>query len=376
MKSYIVGGWVRDLLLAPLYPSQKAHDKDWVVVGATPSLMVSQGFKPVGNSFPVFLHPKTHEEYALARTEKKSGHGYKGFTFYASSDVTLDEDLSRRDLTMNAIALDTQTNTLHDPYNGQQDIRDHLLRHIQSSFTEDPLRVLRVARFAAQLPSFRVHPSTLQLLRAMVASGETRYLTAERIQQEMLKGLNARQPTVFIDVLQSCGLWQHLYPYALWRSESELRHALYRNTFDPSTALWMPLCILGYYIQNEQDCQKFLNEIKAPKDAIQFTMALRLLHDVHNQATLSLEDLQRLMTRWDVVRRPAIFERLLQIGAGPLNISLECLQLLKTACQAWRAVDTAQIVQTTPPSSIAQAILKARLNAVTKAISPKKCKLN
>ncbi|MUK76457.1 multifunctional CCA addition/repair protein [Aliivibrio fischeri] len=201
MKIYLVGGAVRDSLL-----NIDVKDKDWVVVGSTPQEMGALGYQTVGQDFPVFLHPKTKEEYALARTERKSGQGYKGFTCYAEPDVTLEEDLLRRDLTINAIA-QADNGELIDPYNGQQDIIDRTLRHVSEAFTEDPLRVLRVARFAARFHhlGFMVAPETMDLMRELVDSGELSYLTAERVWQEWQKSLSSQHPEIFLSTLKECG---------------------------------------------------------------------------------------------------------------------------------------------------------------------------
>ncbi|WP_063659143.1 multifunctional CCA addition/repair protein [Aliivibrio fischeri] len=201
MKIYLVGGAVRDSLL-----NIDVKDKDWVVVGSTPQKMDSLGYQTVGQDFPVFLHPKTKEEYALARTERKSGQGYKGFTCYAEPDVTLEEDLLRRDLTINAIA-QADNGELIDPYNGQQDIIDRTLRHVSDAFTEDPLRVLRVARFAARFHhlGFTVAPETMNLMKVLVDSGELSHLTAERVWQEWQKSLSSQHPEIFLSTLKECG---------------------------------------------------------------------------------------------------------------------------------------------------------------------------
>ncbi|AAW86739.1 fused tRNA nucleotidyl transferase/2'3'-cyclic phosphodiesterase/2'nucleotidase and phosphatase [Aliivibrio fischeri ES114] len=201
MKIYLVGGAVRDSLL-----NIDVKDKDWVVVGSTPQKMDSLGYQTVGQDFPVFLNPKTKEEYALARTERKSGQGYKGFTCYAEPDVTLEEDLLRRDLTINAIA-QADNGELIDPYNGQQDIIDRTLRHVSDAFTEDPLRVLRVARFAARFHhlGFTVAPETMHLMKVLVDSGELSHLTAERVWQEWQKSLSSQHPEIFLSTLKECG---------------------------------------------------------------------------------------------------------------------------------------------------------------------------
>ncbi len=208
MKLYLVGGAVRDKLLG--YPFT---EKDWVVVGATPEEMIEQGFRQVGSDFPVFLHPKTKEEHALARTERKSGSGYKGFQCFTDTSVTLEEDLSRRDLTINAIAEDNEGNLI-DPYGGQQDIANKILRHVSDAFVEDPLRVLRVARFAARYQhlGFTIAPETLALMTAITDSGELQHLTPERVWVETDKALRERSPRTYIEVLRQCGALKMLLP--------------------------------------------------------------------------------------------------------------------------------------------------------------------
>src|SRR3989344_772566 len=185
-------------------------ERDWVVVGVTPEEMVFQGYRPVGKDFPVFLHPQTHEEYALARTERKSGRGYKGFTVYAAPDVTLEADLARRDLTINAMAKD-EAGRLVDPFGGEKDLRDGVLRHVSEAFEEDPVRILRVARFVARL-GFRIAPETMQLMRRMVDSGEADHLVAERVWQEFSRGLMETHPARMLEVLAECGIAQRLLP--------------------------------------------------------------------------------------------------------------------------------------------------------------------
>ena len=199
MQVYMVGGAVRDALLG-----RTVHERDWVVVGGHPQTLVDQGYRAVGREFPVFLHPTTHEEYALARTERKTGPGYQGFACYAAPDVTLEQDLLRRDFTMNAIAQNEQ-GLLIDPFGGAEDIRNRVIRHVSAAFTEDPVRILRAARFAAQLPTFTIHPDTAQLMRAIVTSGEAAHLVAERVWQECAKALQAPAPWRFFSVLQECG---------------------------------------------------------------------------------------------------------------------------------------------------------------------------
>ncbi len=208
MRVYLVGGAVRDRLLGI-----EAVDRDYVVVGATPEEMVALGFRPVGADFPVFLHPDTHEQYALARTERKTGTGYRGFTVYAAPDVTLEDDLRRRDLTINAMA-QAEDGSLIDPFSGAEDLRNGVLRHVSPAFSEDPVRILRVARFAARYAKwgFRVSHSTNALMRHMVENGEADALVAERVWMEMERALAESQPAVFFEVLRGCGALDRLFP--------------------------------------------------------------------------------------------------------------------------------------------------------------------
>jgi tRNA nucleotidyltransferase (CCA-adding enzyme) len=206
MEIYVVGGAVRDELLG--LPVQ---DRDYVVVGATPRDMMARGFKPVGKDFPVFLHPDTKEEYALARTERKTAPGYKGFVFHAERDVTLEQDLARRDLTINAIAK-AQDGRLIDPFGGIEDLRARVLRHVGPAFVEDPVRILRVARFAARFHEFTVADETLALMRRMVGNGEVDHLVPERVWQELARGLMEARPSRLIEVLRACGALARLLP--------------------------------------------------------------------------------------------------------------------------------------------------------------------
>ena len=212
MKVYTVGGAVRDALLG-----LPVADRDWVVVGATPEAMTAAGYNPVGKDFPVFLHPQTHEEYALARTERKQGHGYKGFVVMASPDVSLEEDLLRRDLTINAMAEDADGQVI-DPHGGLRDLQARVLRHVSPAFAEDPVRILRLARFAARFTDFTVADDTLALMRDMVDAGEVDHLVPERVWQELSRGLMAEQPSRMFEVLRACGALQRLLPevHRLW----------------------------------------------------------------------------------------------------------------------------------------------------------------
>lgn len=208
MKTYLVGGAVRDKLLG-----RPVTEQDWVVVGATPEQLQAQGFTPVGKDFPVFLHPHTKEEYALARTERKTGHGYAGFSFYCGEEVTLEEDLVRRDLTINAMAEDEHGNII-DPYKGQADLQQKILRHVSHAFTEDPVRILRIARFAARYHhyGFHVADETIALMQTMVSNGEVDHLVAERIWKETERALAEPNPEIFIQVLRDCHALEKIFP--------------------------------------------------------------------------------------------------------------------------------------------------------------------
>lgn len=221
MKSYVVGGAVRDGLLG-----LPVHDRDWVVVGATQEQLVAMGYRPVGRDFPVFLHPQTHEEVALARTERKSGAGYHGFVFHAAPDVTLEQDLARRDLTINAMALDPDSGTLIDPHGGERDLRARVLRHVSPAFAEDPVRLLRLARFAARWPDFDIAPETTLLLQQLVSSGEVDALVPERVWQEVARGLMECAPERMFDVLARCGALERLAPAIGARLPPTARSAL------------------------------------------------------------------------------------------------------------------------------------------------------
>jgi len=206
MKIFLVGGAVRDKILGI-----PVSDKDFLVVGSSPEEMIKLGYKPIGKNFPVFLHPKTKQEYALARTERKVGKGYHGFKFYTSPDVTLEQDLRRRDITINAIAEDDDGN-IYDPFNGKDDIKNKIIRHVSDAFIEDPLRILRVARFASLDIQFKIHPETLALMKKMVSGGELKCLSVERVVAEITKGLEGRNPDIMIHYLCDCGALNELLP--------------------------------------------------------------------------------------------------------------------------------------------------------------------
>ena len=336
MQIYKVGGAVRDRLLG-----QPGTDIDWVVVGATTEEMLAKGFRPVGADFPVFLHPKSGEEYALARTERKSGRGYGGFTFHASPEVTLEEDLIRRDLTINAMAEDDHGN-LTDPYNGQQDLAGRVLRHVSPAFAEDPLRVLRVARFAARYAGlgFTVARETMELMRRLSESGELQALTPERSWKEISRALMEEQPQVFIQVLRDCGALKVLLPEvdALFGvPQPEVHHPEIDSGVhtlsvleqaaqhqQPLTVRWA--CLLhdlgkGLTPQSEWPRHiahehkgltliKTVNErFKAPRDCQELALLVGQYH-THGHRALELKPstLLELLQSFDVYRRPQRFE--------------------------------------------------------------------
>nr|WP_247722806.1 multifunctional CCA addition/repair protein [Pseudomonas chengduensis] len=335
MQIYKVGGAVRDRLLG-----RPISEVDWVVVGASAEQMLELGYRPVGADFPVFLHPQTGEEYALARTERKSGRGYGGFTFHASPDVTLEQDLIRRDLTVNAMAEDDQGNLI-DPYNGQQDLQARILRHVSPAFAEDPLRVLRVARFAARYAplGFSVAPETLMLMRELAESGELAHLTAERSWKEISRALMEPRPDVFVQVLRDCGALAALLPEVddLFGVPQPQAHHPEIDTGEhvlsvlrqcaehdqPLNVRWASLLHdVGKgltpedqwprHIAHEQKGLRLIQAInercKAPRDCAELAMLVGEFH-THGHRALELRPstLLELLQRFDVFRRPQRF---------------------------------------------------------------------
>lgn len=339
MERYLVGGAVRDELLG-----LKPRERDWVVVGSTPEALLAQGFTQVGRDFPVFLHPQTREEYALARTERKSGHGYTGFVCHASPEVTLEEDLRRRDLTINAMAR-ADDGSLIDPYGGEADLRAGLLRHVSPAFSEDPLRVLRVARFAARFAGFgfRVADETLALMRAMVTSGELEHLVAERTWQEMQRALGEAAPQVFIRVLRDCGALKVILPevdklFGIPQPEKyhpEIdtgEHILLcleqaaRLSADPLVRFAVLMHDLGKgetdpaewprHIAHEHTgmavVERVCERLRAPKEARELARQACALHlKVHRVLEMRPETLLKLLEQADVLRRPDRLDSLL-----------------------------------------------------------------
>ena len=341
MKIYQVGGAVRDALLG-----LPVHDRDWLVVGGTPEAMVAQGFTPVGRDFPVFLHPQTHEEYALARTERKSGHGYQGFTVYTSPDVTLEEDLARRDLTINAIAAPadwTGAEGIFDPYHGVADLHAKVLRHVTEAFAEDPVRILRVARFAARFTDFSVAPETMALMQAMVQAGEVAHLVPERVWQEISRGLMEAQPERMFAVLRACGALAVLLP-ELDRLWGVPQRADYHPEVDtgvhtmlvlgqavqqqaPLAVRWAclvhdlgkgttPADVLPRHIGHEQRGAKLVRQVgerwRVPRDCTELAELVAYEHgNIHRSLDLSAAAMLRLLQRCDALRKPERFAQAL-----------------------------------------------------------------
>ncbi|WP_087747706.1 MULTISPECIES: multifunctional CCA addition/repair protein [unclassified Acidovorax] len=358
MQIYMVGGAVRDKLLG-----RPVNDHDWVVVGATPEQMRALGYLPVGRDFPVFLHPETREEYALARTERKSGRGYRGFVVQSSPDVTLEEDLARRDLTINAIATsaDPSSATGHfDPYGGERDLHDRVLRHVTDSFREDPVRILRVARFAARFTDFTVAPETMQLMREMVAHGEADHLVAERVWQELARGLMEERPSRMFEVLRACGALAVVLPEVdrLWGVPQRAEYHPEADTgvhlmrvLDMAARLQAPLAVrfaclthelgekleeklgsdsnlnklesdpnfssdpnfpIGHGQRSAKRLQALCERLRVPTECRETADVVAREHgNIHRSGELGAAALVRLIERCDGIRKPARFDEIL-----------------------------------------------------------------
>lgn len=400
MKTYVVGGAIRDELLG--LPVQ---DRDHVVVGATPAELIALGYKPVGRDFPVFLHPKTGEEYALARTERKSGHGYHGFVFHAEADVTLEQDLARRDLSINAMARGDD-GRLVDPCGGQADLKARLLRHVGPAFVEDPVRILRVARFAARFADFTVAPETHQLMCRMVAGGEVDHLVAERVWQEFAKGLMEARPSRMLGVLRACGALAKLLPevdalfgvpqrpdfhpegdagahlmlvldaaaergYPLAVRFAALLHDLGKAT-TPSEMLPRHR---GHELRGLPLVESVAERLRVPADCRELALlACRLHGDLHRPQREGLADADRLLSlleQADALRRPERFEALLQVcvadyfGCGAPRAAYRAFDFWKSLAAAVAAVDAGAIAKACAGGNLIRARIRAaRLAAV------------
>ena len=402
MKVYLVGGAVRDRLLGCA-----AGDADHVVVGATPAQMLAAGYRPVGRDFPVFLHPQTGQEYALARTERKVGPGHHGFVFHADAAVTLEQDLARRDLTVNAMALDPDDGTLIDPYGGQRDLAAGVLRHVGEAFAEDPVRILRTARFAARWPSFSVAPETLALMQRMVEAGEADALVPERVWQELARGLMEPRPSRMFDVLRGCGALAVLLPEVerLWGVPQPPQHHPEVDTgvhlmlvLDAAARLGAPLpvrwaCVAhdlgkgttppaqwprhpGHEARSVALVQAIDQRLKVPNDCHELAVVVAREHGhVHASGKLGAEALLRLLERCDALRRPERFEQVLLAceadsrgRTGFEHAPYPQRERLRAALAAARSVDTAAIAAAaapgTPGVAVGEAIRRAREAAV------------
>jgi len=403
---YVVGGAVRDALLgAP------ASDRDWVAVGATPEELVALGYKPVGKDFPVFIHPRTGEEVALARTERKVGPGYHGFTFHAAPEVTLEEDLARRDLTINAIA-QAEDGTLIDPHGGQRDLAARVLRHVSEAFVEDPVRLLRVARLAARLVDFTVAPATMALLRRMVGAGEVDALVPERVWQELARGLMSTRPSRMFTLLRECGALARLLPEVdrLWGVPQPPQHHPEVDTglhlmlvLDQCALAAAPLpvrwaCLvhdlgkgttppeqwprhLGHEGRSAVLARRLAERLRVPTDCRELADVVAREHgNVHRSCKLDAAALLRLFERCDALRRPARFVQVLQAcecdarGRTGLEAApYPPVRRLPPLLQAALAVDTAAVAaaavargQAGP--AIGAAVHAARVDAVHAAL--------
>ena len=372
MKIYQVGGSLRDELLG-----QTVVDRDWVVVGATPGQMVEAGFKPVGRDFPVFLHPTTHDEYALARTERKTAPGYRGFTFHAAPEVTLEEDLARRDFTVNAIARQVQPPIddapLIDPYRGADDLKHRVLRHIGPAFAEDPVRILRGARFVARF-GFTVAPETMAMMRAMVAAGEVDALVPERVWQEIARGMMERDPRAMFALLERAGALARVAPeLAPWQEDSAATRALGAAAL---ANLPLPQRVAALCSELASDAVLRLCEhLKVPADCRDLAVIyVRHRAELRQASTLDAARLAELVRATDGLRQPERFGGLIATaavcaaGAGVTYASAE--QRLRLALAAVRGIDAGAIAQqVASPAAIQQALRSARETAVAAALA-------
>ena len=396
MQTYLVGGAVRDALLG-----MPDADRDWVVVGSTPEAMVAAGFTPVGKDFPVFLHPHTREEHALARTERKTAPGYKGFVVHAAPDVTLEQDLARRDLTINAIAQDAQ-GQLIDPHGGQRDLQAKLLHHVTDAFREDPVRILRVARFAARWPDFAVAPDTQALMQDMVQAGEVDALVRERVWQELAKGLMAARPSRMLQVLRACGALERLLPEVdrLYGVPQPAEHHPEIDTgvhlemvLDHSAQIGAPLEVrfaalchdlgkgltpadaLPRHIGHEQRSVRLLHAVATrlhvPQSCHELAEVVAREHGhIHASASLGAAAALRLLVRCDALRRPERFTLVLQAclcdARGRLGWQerpYPQAERLQALLQAALAVDTASVAQQAQTEGLSGAKVGERIEA-------------
>jgi tRNA nucleotidyltransferase (CCA-adding enzyme) len=347
MQIYLVGGAVRDRLLN--YP---VIENDWVVVGATPEDMLANGFHPVGKDFPVFLHPETHEEYALARTERKSGRGYTGFTFYASPEVSLEEDLRRRDLTINAIAM-TKDGKIIDPYGGQDDIRLRILRHVSPAFIEDPVRILRVARFMARYHDlgFTIADETKQLMKQMVEAGEVDALIRDRVWHELDSALGEKNPLQFFHVLDECGALAKLFPGFKQHVDQ-----LINNSNNPKE-IYVARLLLPF---SEQEIRDLCRAYPVPTAYRDLALLANQLQTLFSQSTLTAEEILQLINATDAWRRKNRFLALLAVFKDHRH-----QQTLKSAYTVANQISAKPfIAQGLSGKKLGEAVQAARLEAI------------
>ena len=383
MKIYLVGGAVRDALLG-----LPVKDRDWVVVGATPDEMISQGFKPVGQDFPVFLHPVTHEEYALARTERKTAPGYRGFAVHAAPGVTLEEDLARRDITINSIAVDANdlstngtfsSNTrLIDPFGGQQDLDNRVLRHVTEAFREDPVRILRVARFAARFADFSLALDTLALMQDIVARGETNALVPERVWQELSRGLMEPAPARQFEVLAQCGALPHLLTGGmnLAAQQTPLDWAVLDRAAQRAAPLPVRFALLSEIWHNHTASREPLLP-RLPKDCSEVAAMLRdELHRLNACARWAAADWAAWLQKCDAFRRPQRCLSVVQAAELWLQHDLPAAGVL-AAAQTVRLGDNGGdpgtgALTTNPPTpgpEMAARLLAARTQAIARHLA-------
>ncbi|QRN41469.1 MAG: multifunctional CCA tRNA nucleotidyl transferase/2'3'-cyclic phosphodiesterase/2'nucleotidase/phosphatase [Neisseriaceae bacterium] len=364
MEVYLVGGAVRDYLLGT-----NSEDKDWVVVGSTIEEMIGLGFKPVGKSFPVFIHPDTKEEYALARTEKKVARGYHGFTFYTGSSISLNEDLLRRDLTINAMAMDSNGNII-DPYQGREDLNNKILRHVSPAFSEDPLRILRLARFIARL-CFQVHPETRHLVEIMVESGEINSLTKERIWQEFSKGLSEKYPYEMLLFLFETGVMKSIFPELHFAFE--MNKKAIKNMLNPdhlmNIDLSQRLVSILIFFRSETKIREFLVLLKVPKKIVHYVMTfyciLKLCREV---SEFKSETILMLFELGDAFRHPERFENMLSLLKrikNYLNIQSDLFEYnLDNIFQKIQSLDISKLIIGKVGLDVQKAIRGARLKQI------------
>jgi tRNA nucleotidyltransferase (CCA-adding enzyme) len=377
-KCYLVGGAVRDLLL-----NRPVEDRDWVVVGATPEQMRAAGFMPVGKDFPVFLHPKTHEEYALARTERKVASGYHGFSFYTDPSVTLEQDLYRRDLTINAMA-QSESGELIDPLGGLKDLKNKILRHASPAFIEDPVRVLRLARFAARFVDFTVAPETISLAQSMVSSGELSALVAERVWQETQRALCEPEPVRFFEVLEQAQALDVIFPdlAAHWQThQNKLKQEWAEQSGDTADECLMRRFILLCWNMDESIFTRFANRVRVPSDLVEavrkVAQLMRFVEPYAGQPEcMDVADIVHVLELSDCARRPVFLQRFAWLVGvvwshhkSHHEIAAWIQSSFKQYTQAFLAVNASQVLANVPANQKKQALHEARINAVAAAVT-------